>query len=238
MHLIHLPNAFGNAVENMALDSTLLQTTPKKSAVFRHYGWLEPTYTYGYTQHYRKIIASTPKGVHLCRRPTAGGIVDHRNDWTYSLILQAEFPSARLPIPSIYKQIHHCLQRALQQQQVEVHLAPCPKTCTTKSPPEEDPSRCFSNPVGDDLLLAGNAKLAGAAIKRTRYGILLQGSIDREKLPVGFNLEKFSTDFTAAISEQLGISINQPSDLRPLFRQPLLNDYRTRYADIKWQEKR
>ena len=92
--------------------------------------------------------------------------------------------------------------------------------------------------MGDDLLLAGNAKLAGAAIKRTRYGILLQGSIDREKLPEGFNLEKFSTDFTAAISEQLGISINQPSDLRPLFRQPLLNDYRTRYADIKWQEKR
>ena len=115
MHLVQLPNAFGTAIENMAVDNTLLQTVPKKHALFRHYGWTEPSLSFGYTQRHTEVSLLAPDSICLIRRPTAGGMVDHRNDWTYSLILHAEVPAASLPLANIYSHIHQSLQDALEK---------------------------------------------------------------------------------------------------------------------------
>ncbi|MGB0344579.1 MAG: lipoyl protein ligase domain-containing protein [Coraliomargarita sp.] len=240
MHLVHLPNAFDNAPGNMALDSTLLQTVPQAHALFRHYGWIEPALTYGYTQRFREVHASAPEDIHLCRRPTAGGIVDHRNDWTYSLVLHAALPAAKLPPAKLYTAIHQCLQHSLRKQGIHSRLAPCPRQCAgTATPAPADRSRCFANPVADDLLHTGNdAKIAGAAIKRSRHGLLLQGSIDRAALPPGFQPAPFADQFARAIADAFSLTTRQLPDLRPLFQQPLLDDLRKRYASSQWQEKR
>ncbi len=58
MPLIILPNAFGDAATNMAVDASLLYTLPKGIAAFRHYGRTEPAITFGYTQRIAEIQAA------------------------------------------------------------------------------------------------------------------------------------------------------------------------------------
>ncbi|MFP4069868.1 MAG: lipoyl protein ligase domain-containing protein, partial [Opitutales bacterium] len=77
-----LPNAYGDAATNMAVDAALLQSLPEGVAVLRHYGWIEPSLSFGYAQPYAQVAAAAPPGVRLVRRLTGGGLVDHRNDWT------------------------------------------------------------------------------------------------------------------------------------------------------------
>ena len=57
--LITLPNALGDAATNMAIDSSLLESIPSGTAVFRHYGWTEPSFTFGYTQRYKEVQPTT-----------------------------------------------------------------------------------------------------------------------------------------------------------------------------------
>lgn len=248
--LIALPNAFGDATTNMAIDATLFANMPEGLAAFRHYGWLGPAFTFGYAQHYHKVVSELASGhtpiepaqpnATLTRRMTGGGIVDHRNDWTYSLVLHAALPAAKLPPAKLYTAIHQCLQHSLREQGIHSRLAPCPRQCAgTATPAPADHSRCFANPVADDLLHTGNdAKIAGAAIKRSRHGLLLQGSIDRAALPSGFQPAPFADQFARAIADAFSLTTRQLPDLRPLFQQPLLDDLRKRYASSQWQQKR
>jgi lipoate-protein ligase A len=48
-----------------------------------------------------------------------------------------------------------------------------------------DSNACFEKTVRYDLKFGG-AKIAGAAVRRNRKGLLLQGSIQRLQLPSGF----------------------------------------------------
>ncbi len=85
MDLEILPVRRGGAAENMALDFLLLQRYPRPAVPrFRHYDWRGPAFTFGYAQKIAWVRGALPPGepVDLCRRPTGGGIVDHRDDWT------------------------------------------------------------------------------------------------------------------------------------------------------------
>ena len=59
---IALPNAFGDAVTNMAIDAALLANMPVGFAAFRHYGWQEPAATFGYTQQYHRVLTELASG--------------------------------------------------------------------------------------------------------------------------------------------------------------------------------
>ena len=88
-----LPTRTGAAAENMALDFLLLQRYPDPAAFrFRHYEWRGPAFTFGFGQKIAWVRAQlAPEGsVDLCRRPTGGGMVDHRRDWTYALVIPRE----------------------------------------------------------------------------------------------------------------------------------------------------
>jgi len=90
MNLHVLPVRTAGAAENMALDFLLLQRYPDQTVPrFRHYGWRAPAFTFGFGQKIAYARAQLPPGEppDLCRRPTGGGVVDHRDDWTYALIL-------------------------------------------------------------------------------------------------------------------------------------------------------
>ena len=77
----------------MAVDFLLLQRRPAPTAIrFRHYGWRNPAFTFGFGQKAAWVREHLPPGERfdICRRPTGGGIVDHRQDWTYTLVIPRE----------------------------------------------------------------------------------------------------------------------------------------------------
>ena len=84
-----LPYRTGGAAENMATDFLLLQRAATDHPMLRHYEWRRPAFTFGYSQKRAFIQSQLPTDApfDLCRRPTGGGLVDHREDWTYSLIV-------------------------------------------------------------------------------------------------------------------------------------------------------
>ena len=238
--LILLPNAIGDAATNMAIDASLLYTLPKGIAAFRHYGWIEPAITFGYTQRIAEIKATFPEDLRLCRRLTGGGIVDHRNDWTYALALQTDLPAAHAPATELYATLHRCVQQALEQQSIPSQLAPCPRACgqTPANTTSASPDQCFVQPTTDDVLTPSGQKIAGAAMKRAREGLLVQGSIDRAALPDSFDYTRFAKTFQQSLSKDLDIPIGITEDLRTLFDSPRIQEERQRFESDAWQTKR
>ncbi len=262
--LIALPNAFGDAATNMALDAALLESLPEGLAAFRHYGWLEPAATFGYAQAYESVASVYSGGQSstsaadrvipptLCRRLTGGGIVDHRNDWTYALVLHASLPAASIPATTLYEKIHRAISQTLDGMGIENQLAPCPKACAKTNPimsrrsPEERrrnpisnlPSQCFVTPAANDVLRADGQKIAGAAMKRSRHCLLIQGSIDRAALPEDFDYIGFQAQLIEAFATALDLPIGSLEDIRPLFKSERIEREKQRFASAEWNQRR
>jgi len=152
----------------MALDEALLETAATRGIpVLRFYGWTQPAVTFGYFQHYAEIEDLTPLRP-LLRRPTGGGLVSHAADWTYSLTFPPQHEWHRLRAEASYRQVHEWLQRAFAHLRITTDLAPfCRKPA---------PGQCFVGHEKFDLLWRGQ-KIAGAAQRRNKFGLLIQGSV-------------------------------------------------------------
>lgn len=235
---VNLPNAFGDAVTNMAVDAALLETLPERTVVFRHYGWTEPCRTFGYSQRHGEVAAHAPSGLTLCRRMTGGGIVDHRNDWTYALIIHQTAACARIPSTDLYASIHSALAHALARQNITTALAPCPRKCEEPAAKTVGPDQCFVQPVMNDVLHPEGPKIAGAAMKRTRKGLLIQGSVDRGTLPLELDFELFSQSFAQLLARDLELPQQQPDDLRPFFRSDVIEREKEKFASRQWTLRR
>ena len=238
MLFIRLPESAHDAATNMAIDASLLHFIPEKRALFRHYGWTEPAITFGYTQRIQEVRTVVPQNIRLCRRLTGGGIVDHRNDWTYALILHSRLKAAQTKATELYVTVHRCIQQALSIQSIETQLAPCPRICN-EAPANEnlaEPSQCFVQPTANDVLHADGRKIAGAAMKRTRQGLLIQGSINRSALPDTFN----SSDLSKSLSESLAatLSLNLSKDHRNLLDQQSIRQEFKRFESDAWTNRR
>lgn len=240
--LIQLPNAFGDAATNMAIDATLLETIPEGLAIFRHYGWLEPAATFGYAQPHATVAselasgsnASPPPHTAVVRRMTGGGIVDHRNDWTYALILHRSLPCTGQPATQLYKKIHQAISHALTAMGIDNQLAPCPKNCQSTNLA----SHCFRSPAADDVLRPDGQKIAGAAMKRSHQSLLIQGSIDRATLPNIFDFADFQTRLHERIDQALHLETGELEDIRPLFDNTLIQREKERFACPAWNQRR
>jgi lipoate-protein ligase A len=175
-----------SAAENMAVDEVLLFTADYP--VFRSYSWIRPSVSFGYFTPWKAVI-SHYTGRDLVRRWTGGGIVEHGEDFTYSLVL----PGGRnlRATGELYRFVHLAIEQLLRTNGYPVEMALLP-----------DPVRsgaCFEKAVEFDLKLQGE-KIAGAAIRRTRKGLLLQGSIQRLKV-----LECFGEMLAGALGEQVDL---------------------------------
>jgi lipoate-protein ligase A len=184
------PEPHGAAL-NMAIDEVLLHgaTAP----LLRLYSWSRPALSLGY---FEKIadIEPTAAGRELVRRWTGGGVVLHGEDVTYTLIVPTACPFAQIPARESYRRIHEQVAFALRSAGVETQLAA--QTAAKVS------SGCFENPAEADLL-AGSRKIAGAAQRRTRAGLLHQGSV----------LGPFSR---GALAASLRLAFAPTADERPL----------------------
>lgn len=164
----HLFSGPLDAAWNMAWDEALLNHVAQLGVpVLRTYGWTSPAATFGYFQKLQEIESWTPLRP-LIRRPTGGGLVPHDADWTYSVIIPPQHPGSQVKAETSYESQHLWLKRAFDACDVHTELAPC---CDATGP-----GQCFVGAEKHDLLFRGR-KIAGAAQRRNRLGLLIQGSV-------------------------------------------------------------
>jgi lipoyl(octanoyl) transferase len=162
------------AAENMAIDETLFLTAAYP--VLRSYRWVRPSVSFGYFTPWSEVGLRFA-GRDLVRRWTGGGIVEHGQDFTYSLICPG---NKNLPTTiEFYRLVHLAISNILQENG-------CPVEMVLLSEPVRSPA-CFEKPVQFDLKLR-DQKVAGAAIRRSPKGLLLQGSIQRLEVPAQFEV--------------------------------------------------
>lgn len=158
----------GAAAWNMALDESLLcEATRIGMPVLRFYSWTESAATFGYFQRYDEIAQSSELRP-LIRRCTGGGFVSHDRDWTYSLVFPRAHEWCGLRAEESYRRMHEWLAASFTLLGQSVRLAEC---CS-----KESRGRCFTGYEKFDVLL-GDHKIAGAAQRRNRAGLMIQGSI-------------------------------------------------------------
>jgi lipoyl(octanoyl) transferase len=174
-----------SAAVNMAVDEALLSdsTVP----ILRFYRWRRPSLSFGYFGRYAEV-ASDEAEREIVRRWTGGGIVPHGTDVTYSVIIPATHPFFERSSPEIYSALHEAIRRALEMNGVTASLA---GNATPKIS-----ENCFANAVRADVMSA-DRKIAGAAHRRTRNGLLHQGSIQQADLR-----DRFPNDFAQALCER------------------------------------
>ncbi len=171
----HLDSGIQSPEVNMAVDEALLEASAALgSPILRTYGWTLPAATFGYFQHHAEIEALTPLRP-LIRRPTGGGLVPHDADWTYSVVVPPCHDRYRVSAETSYRLQHEWLQSGFTAVGVATELAPC---CDSRGP-----GQCFIGAEKHDLLHRG-FKIAGAAQRRNRLGLLIQGSVQPKGLEV------------------------------------------------------
>ena len=190
-----LDSGLGRPAENMAWDEALLEFAPQlDSPVLRFYGWTEPAATFGYFQHFADLERATPLRP-LIRRTTGGGLVPHEADWTYSLVFPPSHPWYAVAAAESYLRLHEWIQTALQECALTTELAPSPR--------KEIPGQCFAGYEQSDLLCRGR-KIAGAAQRRSRQGLLIQGSI--QPRPPGLERTVWQTAMLRVATTNWGVS--------------------------------
>jgi lipoate-protein ligase A len=168
---------------NMAVDEWLLRHSALP--VLRVYRWARPAVSFGYFMKFAEI-GPVVAGREPVRRWTGGGIVEHGADWTYSLIVPASEKFARIPAAESYAEIHAQLAAALAGAGIGAVMSGAAGGSAGGA--------CFQNPVEHDVLVEGR-KVAGAAQRRSRLGMLHQGSVLGVELP---------DDFAAQLAAVLG----------------------------------
>ena len=195
--LVH-PFLCESATANMATDLWFLLEYPQdEHPRYRHFDWKRPCVTFGYGQQFDWVCGETGrKESDLCRRPTGGGIVAHGEDWTYSLVIPPSHHASKGSATNVYLHVHEALAFAFAECGIKTALLPCADARASAVSRKVIPGRCFLEPVAWDLVLPkGGPKVAGAAIKKTRKGILLQGTIDRRSLKEKLDWNTFESLF-------------------------------------------
>jgi lipoate-protein ligase A len=162
-----------SAAMNMAIDESLLETAT--IPCIRFFRWQSPALSFGYFGKFADVAIHAGKR-DLVRRWTGGGIVFHGDDLTYSIVIPASDPAFRESSITIYERIHRALCEALSETGVCPELVGSAR-CADRTPQRGVPTNnCFANPVRADVMIDGR-KIAGAAQRRARRGLMQQGSI-------------------------------------------------------------
>ena len=209
MNVIHptenwfvLDSGPGAPAENMAWDEAILEAAGALGGpVLRFYSWTEPAASFGYFQRIADVEAWTPLRP-LVRRPTGGGLVPHDADWTYSLTFPPAHGWFQLRAAESYRRLHEWVRDAFARAGLPTELA--------ARGAKELPGRCFAGPEKSDLLWRG-AKIAGAAQRRTKHGLLIQGSI--QPPPLGMARADWQRAMREVATEKFAVVWN---DWKPL----------------------
>ena len=245
-----LPFRSDSAAANMAADFLLLKRYPDKTrARFRAYGWHRPAFSFGYSQKIAWVRAQLPaaaEGAELVRRPTGGGLVDHRDDWTYALVIPRGHALETARAVDSYRAVHAALADALRAcGQPAVLKDRCEPACNAPGVPSSSPSPspsapptiCFTRPELYDVLHPDTGlKIAGAAQKRAKEGLLFQGSLLRPAADRIRDYDTFHAAFASALAAALGLPATEaPWPDYPEGEPEALTE---QYAAPEWTEAR
>ncbi len=207
----------------MAWDEVWLQDAAVQGGVplLRVYRWAAPAVSIGYFDAWCPVAEAYPTR-ELVRRWTGGGVVLHGEDWTYSLIVPRRHPFSQSRPGDSYRVIHGYLASLLS--------AAAPSGAEVEVSPMADAkisAACFENVVRDDLTLGGR-KVGGAAQRRSRYGLLHQGSVLGVELP-----DRFAEKLAAALAQEIVAPPAPQEERREKAQTVALEKYATR----RWREK-
>jgi len=197
--------------------------------ILRFYSWEKPTISLGYFQSLEVTKGHFPdEELEFIRRWTGGGSVDHRMDLTYTLIIPHKHPWADLRGALSYQMIHHAVASALN-----CTGSPCSLTKANPALPNTT-TPCFTQPVEHDIINASGKKLAGAGQKRSRQGLLHQGSVIDVAHPSLWKDEFIKQLTRSSITWTPEINFDTQKDFDQI-TQDLAN---ARYASAEWLTKR
>ena len=157
-----------SAADNMALDEALLESL--ELPLVRFYSWSAPSLTIGVAQ---KFDECNRDGFEVIRRQTGGGVVDHVNSYTYTVVLPISHKLNKEQTLEAYRLINEGVSQGLALMNMQVEL--------TEEEIEKSVSRasmvCAQHPTKYDIV-NDSGKVSGCAQRRTKKGILHQGYIE------------------------------------------------------------
>jgi lipoate-protein ligase A len=252
MKLQVLPARLDSAAANMAADFLMLRRYPgpeSASARFRAYGWHRPAFTFGYSQKIDWVRAQLPsdaEGAELVRRPTGGGLVDHREDWTYALVIPRGHALEKVRAVESYRLVHEALRTALatsgQPAVLQERGEPALEAESENGQPAgcamaKAPTVCFTRAELYDVVdVKTGEKIAGAAQKRTKEGLLFQGSVRRPSAVKVRDWDELGEAFVAELAKALEIEAEETP--WPDFREGEHEALTEQYAAQEWTEAR
>ncbi len=160
------------AQENMDRDRDLLkQVGLLEKPLLQFYRFSHPAATYGHFADPEQLLLPG-HSLDLGKRPTGGGLIFHTHDLAFSLLIPAKHPLYGQNQLESYHNVHRLLIEAITPFLPE---NASPLTLLSK---ELTPSLpyCMAHATQYDLLQGGK-KVGGAAQRRTRDGLLHQGSL-------------------------------------------------------------
>ena len=219
-----------SAAMNMAIDEALMEVAQElPGPLLRLYEWNEEAVSFGYTQKFERIPSHIEDRV---RRPTGGGIVFHKHHFTYTVVLPPDHWIVKDTIPvESYNWLNRCVQEALGQLSLESSLA------KQEIPKSVDRAGmvCFTTPTRYDLL-ADDRKIAGSAQRRTKAGMLHQGSIECEGIDF-LNSESLRRTLPMGFEKVIPASFENYSPYK-LIEKRAEELCEEKYATVKWNERR
>ena len=201
---------------NMAVDEALLLNAT--APILRFYRWAQPSLSFGYFGRYAEVEdqAATRE---IVRRWTGGGIVPHGDDLTYSVIIPRAHPFFLRSSLEVYGAVHEAIRGTLEANRIAASLA-------DRATPRLS-EHCFANAVRADVLIA-DRKIAGAAHRRSRFGLLHQGSIQHQDLPA-----QFRDDFARRLCERF-----ERKSLEPACLEQAAEIASQKYGTAAWLKRR
>ncbi|KIE59090.1 lipoate--protein ligase [Methylacidiphilum kamchatkense Kam1] len=176
---------------NMALDEAYLDFV--SAPLLRIYQFLEPMLSIGYFQKWKEVSPDTK----FVRRYTGGGAVQHGKDCVYALVIPKDHFFCKVAATDTYFSIHKAIGVGISKLGLETTLYGGEK--------KQEGAFCFQKPVKHDLMW-GQEKIAGAAQRRNRKGLLHQGSV---QLPKGIFFDEMRRAIVRGFEETFGVYFQQ-----------------------------
>ena len=196
----------------MAIDQALLETAT--APVLRVYDWDRPSVTAGYSHDLHAIAFDGP----VVKRWTGGGIVWHGGDATYALVVPMADPWSKTRPLDSYREIHGALADQLNAS----GFGPCR---LASEDDRKSGSLCFEAPALHDIV-STSGKVAGAGQRRSRLGLLHQGSV---KL-------RLAAEFWQRFAARLAREVIALDELPTTVLEQANDWVRTRYATREWSK--
>jgi lipoate-protein ligase A len=216
----------GDASTNMAVDEAILRgySGGGSPPTFRIYSWQPSAISFGYSQDASRCLdlyACRRSGRDVVRRITGGGIIDHQEEITYSLVASAEDLGVTGRVVRSYKTISSFLIEFYRRLGLDAAYA-CDASDATGERFGQASALCYASKEKYDIVI-GTKKIGGSAQKRTRGVIFQHGSIPLRRPAVP--TERFlNSGDTLLNSELSNVSPEQPAYLEELTGAPADGD--------------